>query len=91
MTIASRLIAVGLTTLALLVASILPIPDREGTPTAAAQDVLRIAAVVNEEVISIYDLAARLEIVIATSNLKDNKQLRRQIAPLCSTPSSSSQ
>jgi len=81
MTIASRLIAVGLTTLALLVASILPIPGRDGVPNAAAQDVLRIAAVVNEEVISIYDLAARLEIVIATSNLNDNNQLRRQIAP----------
>ena len=42
---------------------------------------MRIAAVVNDEVISIYDLAARINIVVASSNLKDAPELRRQIAP----------
>lgn len=45
------------------------------------QEVLRIAAVVNDEVISIYDLVARIDIIIATTNLTDSPELRRQIAP----------
>jgi len=48
---------------------------------ARGQEVMRIAAVVNDEVISIYDLAARINIVVASSNLKDAPELRRQIAP----------
>lgn len=47
---------------------------------APAQDVMRIAAVVNDEVISIYDLVARIDIVIASSNLTDTPELRRQVA-----------
>ena len=42
---------------------------------------MRIAAVVNDDVISIYDLAARVKIVVASSNLRDAPELRRQIAP----------
>lgn len=42
---------------------------------------MRIAAVVNDDVISIYDLAARINIVVASSNLGDAPELRRQIAP----------
>ncbi|MBT5038731.1 MAG: peptidyl-prolyl cis-trans isomerase [Rhodospirillaceae bacterium] len=42
---------------------------------------MRIAAVVNDDVISIYDLAARINIVVASSNLTDAPELRRQIAP----------
>lgn len=45
------------------------------------QEVMRIAAVVNDDVISIYDLAARINIVVASSNLTDAPELRRQIAP----------
>ncbi len=48
---------------------------------ARAQDIMRIAAVVNDDVISIYDLAARINIVVASSNLGDAPELRRQIAP----------
>lgn len=48
---------------------------------AHGQEVMRIAAVVNDEVISIYDLVARIDIIIATTNLKDTPELRRQIAP----------
>jgi peptidyl-prolyl cis-trans isomerase SurA len=48
---------------------------------ARGQEIMRIAAVVNDEVISIYDLAARVNIVVASSNLRDAPELRRQIAP----------
>lgn len=48
---------------------------------ARGQDIMRIAAVVNDDVISIYDLAARINIVVASSNLRDAPELRRQIAP----------
>ena len=48
---------------------------------ARGQEIMRIAAVVNDDVISIYDLAARIDIVVASSNLTDVPELRRQIAP----------
>ena len=48
---------------------------------ARGQEIMRIAAVVNDDVISIYDLAARVNIVVASSNLRDAPELRRQIAP----------
>ena len=51
------------------------------SPPARGQEVMRIAAVVNDDVISIYDLAARINIVVASSNLKDAPEIRRQIAP----------
>lgn len=69
--------AAGLTlALSLMLAALtLPRADVHG------QEVLRIAAVVNDEVISIYDLVARIDIIIATTNLTDSPELRRQIAP----------
>ena len=48
---------------------------------ARGQEVMRIVAVVNDDMISIYDLTARINIVIASSSLKDAPELRRQIAP----------
>ena len=45
------------------------------------KDILKIAAVINDDVISIYDLMVRMEIVIATSNLNDSPQLREQLLP----------
>ena len=65
---------------ALLLAAMigLLLPPQHG---ARAQDIMRIAAVVNDDVISIYDLAARINIVVASSNLRDAPELRRQIAP----------
>ena len=81
MTVSARFIISGVLALAVFMAGPLT-PDHRSAPSSAvAQEVLRIAAVVNDDVISIYDLAARLEIVVATSNLKDSAQLRRQIAP----------
>ncbi|MCP4330063.1 MAG: hypothetical protein GY791_16680 [Alphaproteobacteria bacterium] len=49
--------------------------------TAHAQSVQRIAAVVNEDAISVYDLLARLRMVVLTTNLPDNAQTRNSLAP----------
>ncbi len=48
---------------------------------ARAQQVQRIAAIVNDEVISMYDLASRLRMVIVSTRLRDSPQVRRRIAP----------
>ncbi len=48
---------------------------------ARAQDVQRIAAVVNDEVISIYDVDARLSLVIASSGLENRPNIRRRLVP----------
>jgi peptidyl-prolyl cis-trans isomerase SurA len=58
------------------------IPALAGTgDRASGQELMRIAAVVNDEVISIYDLAARIDIAIVASRLRDSQELRRQVAP----------
>ena len=46
-----------------------------------AQDSQRIAAVVNDEVISVYDLVTRIDLVVATTGLQNNAEVRRDIAP----------
>ncbi len=48
---------------------------------ARAQQVQRIAAIVNDEVISMYDLVSRLRMVIVSTRLRDSPQVRRRIAP----------
>ncbi len=48
---------------------------------AVAQNAQRIAAVVNDEVISVRDLNNRLSLLIATSNLEDGPETRRRLAP----------
>jgi len=50
-------------------------------PGGVAQDALRIAAVVNDEVVSIYDLESRLRFVIATGGVPDSMEARRRLAP----------
>ncbi|MGE5147382.1 MAG: peptidylprolyl isomerase [Candidatus Eiseniibacteriota bacterium] len=59
----------------LLVASVVP------STAGRAEDVMRIAAVVNTEVISVYDLIARLHLIVASSNLPDSPELRQRLAP----------
>ncbi|MDH5748763.1 MAG: peptidylprolyl isomerase [Rhodospirillales bacterium] len=46
-----------------------------------AQNGLRIAAVVNDEIISYYDLNARLMLIIVTSNLSNSPNIRQRLAP----------
>jgi peptidyl-prolyl cis-trans isomerase SurA len=48
---------------------------------ATAQDVTRIAAVVNDEIVSLYDLNARMRLTIVSSQLQDSRELRRRLAP----------
>ena len=47
---------------------------------ARAQNVLGIAAVVNDEIISVYDLKSRLSLVLATSRLEDRPEIRERMA-----------
>lgn len=46
-----------------------------------AQDVQRIAAVVNEKVISIFDVQQRIQILIASSGLPNTSETQRRITP----------
>jgi peptidyl-prolyl cis-trans isomerase SurA len=48
---------------------------------ARAQNVLGIAAVVNDEIISVYDLNSRLSLVLATSQLENRPEIRGRMAP----------
>lgn len=48
---------------------------------ARAQDALRIAAVVNDEMISVYDLNMRLNFVVAFSGLPDTNETRQRLGP----------
>ena len=50
-------------------------------PSAQGQSTLNIAAVVNDEVISVYDLSQRILLVISFSNLPNNPQTQQRIAP----------
>lgn len=48
---------------------------------AQQQDVQRIAAVVNDEIISLFDLNQRLDIVLTSSGLPDRPDIRQRLAP----------
>ena len=65
---------------AVLLLALLPVllapSDRAG-----AQETAGIAAVVNNEAISVSDLVARIDIAIAASRLRASEELRRQLAP----------
>ncbi|MCG8509708.1 MAG: peptidylprolyl isomerase [Rhodospirillales bacterium] len=49
--------------------------------SASGQNVERIAAIVNDEVISFFDLEMRLSLIIAGSRLPNNKETRQRLAP----------
>ena len=49
---------------------------------ATAQRVQRIAAIVNEDVVSEYDLRARMQVVIVSSNLRPTPKLQQRLAPI---------
>lgn len=46
-----------------------------------AQNVLRIAAVVNDDVISAHDLAQRIRLAIITARMKNTPEVRKRLAP----------
>jgi peptidyl-prolyl cis-trans isomerase SurA len=58
-------------------------PLSRPAPSAAAEprQEMRIAAVVNDDVISMADLAARMRFVLASSNIPDSPELRQRLAP----------
>jgi len=72
----SRAVTVGLGIVLLAVMCVLALPR----PTQA-QATLKIAAVVNDDIISVYDLSQRIRLVIAFSNLPNNAQTQQKIAP----------
>ncbi len=49
--------------------------------TARAQDLQRIAAIVNDDIISMFDLTSRVDLVIATSQLPDTPETRARLRP----------
>lgn len=49
--------------------------------TAVAQDAQRIAAVVNEDIVSTYDLTERVAMVLLTSGLNDSDETRQRLMP----------
>jgi peptidyl-prolyl cis-trans isomerase SurA len=55
---------------------------RQGAPSqalAAGAPEMRIAAVVNDEVISVFDLASRMQLVMIASNIPDSPEIRQRI------------
>jgi peptidyl-prolyl cis-trans isomerase SurA len=50
-------------------------------PAPRAQEVMNIAAVVNDEVISVYDLRARMRLVMFSTGVPDSLEARRRLEP----------
>ena len=50
------------------------------TAPAMAQDVLSIAAIVNDEVVSAYDVQQRTNLVLVSTGLQNNRETRRRLA-----------
>lgn len=67
--------------LAAMAASFVVLVAAYAGPTipAAAQDVLRIAAIVNDEVVSGYDVEQRVDLIIASANMRDGAEVRRRL------------
>lgn len=51
-----------------------------GLPAAQGQSAMRIAAVVNDEVISVDDLVSRIALLLATSGIADTPESRQRVA-----------
>jgi peptidyl-prolyl cis-trans isomerase SurA len=54
-------------------------PAPKGQPAPGAAPDMRIAAVVNDEVISVFDLDARVRLVMLSSNMPDSPDARKKI------------
>lgn len=52
-----------------------------GAPPAQAQQVMRIAAVVNDEIVTAYEVQSRLAMVIGTSGLPNSPETRQKLLP----------
>ncbi|HEX3885234.1 MAG TPA: peptidylprolyl isomerase [Stellaceae bacterium] len=56
-----------------------PSPSQPAATVPGAQNATTIAAVVNDQVISVYDLQSRIRIVLLSSNLPDTPESRQRI------------
>ncbi len=65
----------------LALAALLSSPPAMAQAPILGQDVQRIAAVVNDEIISDYDLDQRLGLVISTLGVEDGQQIRQRLLP----------
>lgn len=65
----------------LLAALLMALCSAAWPATGQTQTVQRIAAVVNQDIISMQDLAERMQLVIVTSGLPDNELTRERLAP----------
>ena len=52
-----------------------------GAPAEAQEDVQRIAAVVNDQVVSAFDLSGRIRLTIVSSGLEDTPEIRARLTP----------
>jgi peptidyl-prolyl cis-trans isomerase SurA len=52
-----------------------------GQPPAGQSPEMRIAAVVNDEVISVFDVASRMRMLMISSNITDTPEIRQRIGP----------
>ena len=50
-------------------------------PALAQQDAVRIAAVVNEDVISLFDVQSRIQLFLITAGIEDKVEVRQQLLP----------
>lgn len=64
----------------LAIATLLLLLHASGGP-ASAQQLLRIVAVVNDQVISAHDMEQRLDLVIRSADMPDTQETREQLAP----------
>ena len=56
-------------------------PPAGAPPTPGQAPDMRIAAVVNDEIISVFDLVSRVRMVMMSSNIQDSPETRQKIAP----------
>ena len=56
-------------------------PPAAAKPTPGQAPDMRIAAVVNDEIISVFDLVSRVRMVMMSSNIPDTPETRQKIAP----------
>ena len=50
-------------------------------PVRAQQDAMRIAAVVNEDVISLFDVQSRIQLFLVTAGIEDSIEVRQRLLP----------